>query len=92
MIIIYYLDKPLNKSTKEKRQTFLLLGGLGVDVGGIDLPSLGVSGGEGGSGLDLGGVELPGLNLGGDAGIGLDLGGIDLPGLDLGGEQDCAGF
>ena len=55
-------------------------------MGGIDLPSLGVGGGEGGLGLDLGGVELPGLNLGGDAGIGLDLGGLDLPSLDLGGK------
>ena len=39
-------------------------GGLGLDAGSVDLPSIGI-GGEAGFGLDLGGVDLPAASIGG---------------------------
>ena len=46
------------------RQRFHDLGGLGIDLGSLDLPDVSL-GGDAGIGIDLGSVDVPAIDLGG---------------------------
>ena len=52
------------KTNREIDKLLIPTGGLGIDIGGIDLPNVNL-GGDAALAVDVGSIDLPGIDLGG---------------------------